>query len=295
LVDPKELKSESVLTHPCGPEESGEAKVVAAARRVQAVSPGTRIEVFKGGVEALPADAFSEVDAVLLATDNAAAEIEAGQRCLHLGRPLIHAAVQPEMLVAQVRCFGNEDAQGACPACGLGPADYELLRRQVAFSCAGNVVAGGAPARAASRTLCSLAADLAVNQLVRLVLGLGVPVSNSIVEYCGYTNATSVSPLRRNPDCRCDHTRFERVRLEGPLGGATVDALVGAAGLASANGLLLIRVSDHAWVERANVRVPDLPVHQFVRRGALRGAPAAAARFSRRNFSFVRTSRRTNW
>src|SRR5262249_7510891 len=108
LVDRGRFKAESVLTQPIVPEGIGEPKASSTGRLCQQISPGTDVWVYDGGVGALYPAALAEVDAVFVATDNLAAEIEVGQRCLHLRKPLLHASVHGETLVAQVRFFGNQ-------------------------------------------------------------------------------------------------------------------------------------------------------------------------------------------
>lgn len=271
LVDPKRLKPESTLTHASGPAATGRLKVLVAGRRCLEISPQTQVAVFAGRVHELPLDTWQTVDVVLMATDNHAAEIETGQRCLNHGRPLIHAAVQPEMLLTQIRCFSNADAQGGCPACGFGAADYELMRRQVKFSCEGQADPGGmagqltVPPTRSFSFLCALAADLAINQLLRLLLQLGQPVADTVLEFCGYTNRSVISPLPRNPACRCDHSRYAIATAPRLLGESSPADLVSAAGLASSDVPVTFRVGEFTWVERGACACrTEIPVSRFV-------------------------------
>ena len=89
-----------------------------------------------GPVQELPITAFADAHLVVLATDNLAAEVEVGQRCLWLGKPLIQASVHGETLVAQVRSFVNREG-GACPACGFSAVEWAHLNRETSFSCEG--------------------------------------------------------------------------------------------------------------------------------------------------------------
>src|SRR5206468_9883032 len=79
LVDPKVFKPESVLTHDADPSDVGKSKALRTARLCQAINPAMRLFVFVGKVEDLPLDAFADVDLVIMATDNLAAEVEVGQ------------------------------------------------------------------------------------------------------------------------------------------------------------------------------------------------------------------------
>jgi molybdopterin/thiamine biosynthesis adenylyltransferase len=137
LVDPKRFKPESVLTHDIEPREVDKFKALTSARRCKAISPATRVFAFNGPAEDLPLDAFADANLVVLATDNLAAEIEVGQRCVRLGKPLVQASVHGDTLTAQVRVFGNADGQGPCPVCGFGAVEWQMLNEHVRFSCDG--------------------------------------------------------------------------------------------------------------------------------------------------------------
>jgi molybdopterin/thiamine biosynthesis adenylyltransferase len=212
LIDKKKIKKESLHTHSVVPQEITMPKASSLGRIVKAISPGTKVFVYDGAVETLDLSWFKDADFVILATDNLNAEIAVGQRCLWLGIPLIQAAVHGETLVAQERFFGTQN-QNTCPACGYYQAEWNAVNRQTKFSCEANAPnaadaqISGPPTMSVS-FLCSLAADLSLAQVLRHTLDLGVPVENTIVEYCMYTHKTAISPLKRNADCPCDHTPF---------------------------------------------------------------------------------------
>lgn len=284
LVDPQEFyKPESVLTHPVS-RNFARPKVVVTARRCRAISPGTRVFRFVGNVQDLPLDAFANVHACLMATDNLAAEVEVGTRCLHLAKRLVHAAVHGESMTTQVRVFGNRDAQGPCPACAYGSTEWRQLAEQVRFSCASGTSTrsvrriAGPPTRSTSH-LCSLAADLAVNQLLRLVLPLAEPVQDTILEYCGMTNRTVTGPLVRNPDCPCDHSRFDLGRASAPLKCFSVERLARQFGFAFDDVVLNLTFGDVTWVERGRCRCAEsVPVRRFVAVGRERVARCVKCR-----------------
>lgn len=214
VVDRGRFKPESVSTQPVMPDAVGMSKAVHTARLAARLSLETRVSVFDGPVQALEADAFHDADAVFLATDNLEAEIDVGQRCAHLGRPLIQASVHGETLTAQVRVFANRPLD-ACLACGYTREEWGHVDRGTRFACDPAVDPAEAHARAGQTgldtpttsiaPLCAMASDLAVFQLVRRTLRLGERVDNCVVTYCGYTHATTVSPLAPNASCRCDH------------------------------------------------------------------------------------------
>jgi molybdopterin/thiamine biosynthesis adenylyltransferase len=236
VVDPGHYKPEGLLTQPITAADVGAAKASNTARLCRQLSPTTGAWAFDGPAQALAPAALADVDVVLLATDNLTAEVEVGQRCLWLRRPLLQASVHGDTLVAQVRLFLNADGEGPCPACAFGPVEWAHLNRETTFSCAGRVngVAVGRTVTPPTRSvsfLCSLAADLALTQLFRFVMKLGAPLLDSVLEHCGYTHRAVLSCLKRNPDCPCDHTAWERAGAPWPLADCTPRELARAAGL----------------------------------------------------------------
>lgn len=235
IVDRGRYKAESLLTQPVLPRDIPRVKATNAGEHCKTICPGTRVLVHDGPVEELPVAAFAQADAVLLATDNLAAEVEVGQRCLHLAKPLVHAAVHGETLTAQVRTYANREGSGPCPACGFGESEWQYLNRETSFSCEG--LAAGRPASASHGPatmsvsfLCSLAADLALLQLLRMILGLGQDVADTFLEYCGYTHRTVITSLAPNPHCRCEHVAWNVASDTAPLEQRTLRDLAREAG-----------------------------------------------------------------
>jgi molybdopterin/thiamine biosynthesis adenylyltransferase len=272
LVDPKSYKSESVLTHGILPGEVGRPKAATMARRCKLVSPRTRVFSFVGRVQDLPWDAFAEVDLVVMAPDNLAAEVATGQRCLHLGRPLVHASLHGESLTAHVRFFVNSDCQGPCPVCGYGEAEREQARAELQdapYSCAGDARIISHPPTRSFSGLCSFAADLAMNQALRHLLGLGEPVGDTITEYCGFTNRITTSRLERNPACEADHARLKVVEFSRALAAYNLSELAQTLGFVTGDESLTFIVGEAEWLERGSCGCahPSV-VRRFVPAGA---------------------------
>jgi molybdopterin/thiamine biosynthesis adenylyltransferase len=222
IIDPGKFKQTSYLTCPAlAPgEEVGQSKAASAGRLAKHLSPHTRVWTFDGGVESLPAMALADADCVLLATDRLLAEVETSQRCAHLGRKLVQASVHGPTLVVQIRFLANEHYADPrpCLICGYGKQEWEALNRQTQFSCEGvygdRAVAGGGEPTMSVSSLCALAGDLAVIQLLKSVLELGPNPDDTLLEYAGYTHRTTVSTLRRHaPNCPCDHVTYLRSRV----------------------------------------------------------------------------------
>lgn len=276
LVDGGRYKMASLLTHGILPHEAAAAlpKAAHAGRLCKQISPRTRVFAYDGPIQAMAMDALVGFDLVVLATDNVAAEIEAGLRCLRLRTPLVQAAVHGETLVAQVRFYRNADAGGACPACSLNRAEIEMLTTGRELKCDGTGAAprgaraGAVPTRSTS-CLCGLAADLAMIEILKYVLGLGpwaapgrtsaaasggaAPAGGTacgtpagrggdyVLEYAGYTSKAVVTPLAsRASACVCDHAAtWLPASPPRPLAACSLSELAEAAG--PGGGL------DRAW------------------------------------------------
>lgn len=288
LIDPKRFKQESLLTHEAGPADVGRPKALVVARRCKEIAPSTRILAFAGPVEALPVEALTQVDVVIMSPDLLSVEVELGQRCLHLGIPLVQSSVHGESLVAQVRLYANAVAAGCCAGCFLGREEWRQLSRQTRYSCEGAsadqataqalpLPANDAPVTASFRSLCSLASGLAVNQVMRFFLQLGEPVADTQLEFCGVTNRTVISRLVRNPDCPLDHFVYRRVNLNKPPGHFSLAALAEAAIGAVPGDEALFELPGLDWVEFGRCACARMrPVWRFVPRGQPRAFDCAA-------------------
>ena len=148
LIDPGRLKAESLLTHPALPGDVGQNKATNLARAVRAISPATEVLAFEGPIQDFDLANLADADFVLLASDNLNAEVAAGQKALWLDLPLIQASVDGATLVSHVRFLKNDRAEGPCPACAFGQAEWLALNRGTQFSCE----FAGAPR---ARLLCS--------------------------------------------------------------------------------------------------------------------------------------------
>jgi molybdopterin/thiamine biosynthesis adenylyltransferase len=232
IVDPGRFSAAFDTQDVRGEDEVGRAKAICVGRRAAAIDPALAVRAFVGPIQAIPWMALDRYDLVLAATDNLKAEIDLGQACTWLGTPLVYASVHGASLTAQVRTWLNGDGGAPCPACGFSRAERESLGRQVRYACAPGSAAEvlAAPTTGAS-ALCSLAADLAVLEVLRRALRLGPAPRDAMLEYNAYRGETCTAPLRRNPACPCDHTVFARVSVRGALGERTLRDCARAAGV----------------------------------------------------------------
>jgi len=259
IVDRARYKPESVLTDACvDPAAVGRQKAVVAAHRAKQVSPRSRVMSFAGAFEDLsPADLHeARFDALFLAGDNLFLEVAVAQRCLHLGIPLYHAALHGETLAAETRVYDLAgSASGPCPICSYSDREWSEVGGDAAFSCAPESRAARVPdpARPATMSfsyLCAMAACHAVELWMRRFLGLGATPPDFSLMWSGYRLGSVLTPLERNPDCRCDHTRLAPAVVSGPLPSASAAAVAAAGGVGLTGGTF------------------SLPGYRFVRLGS---------------------------
>jgi hypothetical protein len=214
----------------------GRPKASVIGERCKAISPRTRVQVFDGPVQALDLTALADADVVALASDNIACEIAVGARCLALRQPLVIAAVHGESLSAQVRFYGNASSDSPCPACELTQNEWAQVDGETRFSCEGRFDANPVAERLTQPTrspsfLCSLAADLALQQILRFTLKLGQDVADTMLEFSGYRNATVTSALQARSRCPAEHVTYDQRVPAGRLGDYSLRNLAGDAGV----------------------------------------------------------------
>ena len=254
VTDPARFKKESMLTHPIvTPSAIGTPKAVFAARHAGKTSPQNLVRFAVGEIQDLPLFELACCDMIIAATDTLQSELVIAALARRLGIPLVRAAVEGQTLTAQVAIYSNSSDATPCPGCSFGRQEWEQVDTAVRFSCAGSGELEDPTEREPTMStpgLCGTAADLAVNQVLRLVLGLGQPVMDTLLTYCALGNVASVTEMRRHRDCPCDHRPFSRVRLDGKLADETAADLLTASNLGVPSDLTLA-IDGFVYIERA--------------------------------------------
>jgi molybdopterin/thiamine biosynthesis adenylyltransferase/rhodanese-related sulfurtransferase len=167
----------------------GEAKVVSAHIALSALNPRTRIEavaerVVAENVERLLAD----VDVVIDGADNFPVRYLLNDACVKLGKPLVYGAVQ--RFEGQVSVFdaGRHRGQAPCYRC-LFP---EPPAAEFAPSCAEAGVLGVLP---------GVIGLLQANEAIKLLLGIGEPLSGRLLHFDALAMRFREMRLRPDPDC----------------------------------------------------------------------------------------------
>ncbi|MHC4220011.1 MAG: HesA/MoeB/ThiF family protein [Planctomycetota bacterium] len=235
LVDGKRFTENYTTQAIRGPGDVGKPKASRVGRWVKAICPEARVRAFDTPLEKQPLSLVDDCDAVIASTDNLAAEVEIGRRCLALGIPLIYSSVHGPSLTVQLRTYTNRGPEGPCPACAFSPGEWDQLNGEVRFSCDpasrdDNARITGPPTVSVS-PLCSLGADLAVLELLRMRLKLGPAPEDRVTQYNCYGHTTMVSGLAFNPRCPVDHTVLNRAGVGRPLADCSLRDLAAAAGV----------------------------------------------------------------
>ncbi|KAF1708156.1 molybdopterin-synthase adenylyltransferase MoeB [Pseudoxanthomonas sacheonensis] len=167
----------------------GEAKVVSAQIALSALNPRTRIEavaerVVAGNIERLLAD----VDVVIDGADNFPVRYLLNDACVKLGKPLVYGAVQ--RFEGQVSVFdaGRHRGQAPCYRC-LFP---EPPAAEFAPNCAEAGVLGVLP---------GVIGLLQANEAIKLLLGIGEPLSGRLLQFDALAMRFREMRLRPDPDC----------------------------------------------------------------------------------------------
>ena len=167
----------------------GEAKVVSAHIALSALNPRTRIEavaerVVADNIERLLAD----VDVVVDGADNFPVRYLLNDACVKLGKPLVYGAVQ--RFEGQVSVFdaGRHRGQAPCYRC-LFP---EPPAAEFAPNCAEAGVLGVLP---------GVIGLLQANEAIKLLLGIGEPLSGRLLHFDALAMRFREMRLRPDPDC----------------------------------------------------------------------------------------------
>lgn len=244
LIDPKPFTANFDTQAIRLPSDIGQPKAALVGRWVKTISPASTVRVFDGPVQALSWLDLDQYDIVIASTDNLQVEVYLGAMCLALGKPLLYAAVHGPSLCCQLRVFLNRDSASPCVFCGFNRVEREQLSSGVRFSCGADADPGSDPQGAVDgpptvsvSPLCSLAADAAMLELLRLTLELGPPPSNCLRELNGYGATAVTMPLTRNAACPVDHAVLDRVGVDHPLGACSLRDCAEAAGVSGDEGI----------------------------------------------------------
>ncbi len=202
VVDPDRFEPHNLTGQSIRRADIGRAKALVQKRRIAEIDPRIEVRAVVRRFEDFPIGADLP-DVILTALDGRAPRMAVNQAAWHLGGiPVIDTGVNPDgSLVRLSTQLPSPDA--ACLECTWSDQDYAELEQR--YACDGEVLAAaptGAPA-----ALGGLAASLQALECERLLEG--APLAPREVMISAEWDRHFVTPLRRNPDCRFDHQRFD--------------------------------------------------------------------------------------
>lgn len=231
VLDRGQYKPASLLVQGIGPDVIGQDKALIVANECKQISPSTHVLAFPGAIESLGDADLADFDAVIMALDSPAAELEVARHCMRLGLPLFQGAVAGEFLLAQIRAWGHHSGEGPCVECHFTAQERQMAEEERTFSCEGAGTAGPAiPQRSGRPTmspagLSQLAGHLTAMQFLRHVLRIGEPVLDTELTYCAISHRTIIAPLKRRQTCSGEHRRWMRATLDVQLDSLTLSKL----------------------------------------------------------------------
>jgi len=168
----------------------GRSKTQAAAESLAVLNPHCELERLEGRLDtAALTSVLQRVDLVLDGSDNFGARFALNAACVAAGKPLISgAAIRYE---GQLAVFDVRDAGSACYACLYEEAGEELE------DCQRNGVL--AP-------LTGVMGSLMAVEALKLLTGVGRPLTGSLLRYDALSGETRYTSLKRDPACPvCSH------------------------------------------------------------------------------------------
>lgn len=167
----------------------GTPKVVSAAAALSALNPRTRVEPIRERASAENVERLLEgVDVVVDGADNFPARYLLNDACVHLRKPLVYGAVHRFEGQASVFDAGRLRGEAPCYRC-LFP---EPPPPEAAPNCAEAGVLGVLP---------GVIGLLQATEVVKLLLGLGEPLSGRLLHFDALSMRFRETRLLPDPDC----------------------------------------------------------------------------------------------
>lgn len=191
------------------PEDVGQSKAGAAARRLRAISPETQVQAITGNVmQDCGLGLFAWSDVILAGLDNREARLWINRCAWKVNRPWIDGAIEGINGVARAFLPGK----APCYECTLGEKDWELLERRM--SC--NLLTRAPDAEGkvpTTPTISSIIAGIQVQEAVKLIHGMPTLSGQGFV-FEGLNHTSYRVDYTVNPECMSHYTLPKIVELQ---------------------------------------------------------------------------------
>jgi len=179
-------------------DEIGAPKVESAKRRLAGINSGIDVRPIRARLDGDNVEALiGPHDLVIDGSDNFPTRYILNDACIRLRRTLIYGAV--ERFAGQVGVFGGGDGRQPCYRCLFPTAP----RPSDAPSCAEAGVLGVLP---------GIIGSMQAVEALKLLIGIGTPLTGCLVCYDALTSRTRRVRVRRDPACRCAESRTREAR-----------------------------------------------------------------------------------
>jgi adenylyltransferase/sulfurtransferase len=240
-VDPDTYSAGNRTAQEIDDSDINVSKATAMARRVRNIQPGIEVIPIVDRVENVPWGQL-RADLICGCVDSKASRAAINLIARRLGIIYIDAGIRADGLLARVDVYGPEETD-ACIECGFGRADYEAMGR--IYSCTGEF--REAPSTGASSALGGLAAALQAIECAKVLENNPAhPCFGRQIVIESESHHLLVNKLRRNPQCRCDHTRRRIERVTA----SNLDDLAAAGASQWGGASSAAYVESKSWVTR---------------------------------------------
>jgi len=202
LVDFDRYEAKNLRSQDIEPADIGKPKAEVQARRARRINPQLEVVPIVDRLENVPYGRLRG-DVLFGCLDSRAGRRSANEIAWRLNMKFIDAGVEASALLARVNCHAPGASQ-PCYECAWDERDYAALTVRHACDAADPKT----PPTNAPACLGALAAALQALEADKLLNGSAHVIAGQQVLIEVATNHHYVTCLRRNPDCRFDHTTW---------------------------------------------------------------------------------------
>lgn len=225
MVDPDSYQAESWLTQPALPTDAGRHKAWVQGEIAHAIYPAGHVWAGVGFAQDLPLSVLRRASVLVVAGDNRALPVWAGQMGLNLKVPVVQGAVDGNTWTAIVRGYNLADTEATCPACTMSTKELAQLDSLDGCDPGKHRALGQVPTRTLPM-VCGTAGQLAFAEAMKWMLGTTkLALAGEELTYCLLSHRLYRTELPRHLKCHCRHRSWNQADIEVPLAEVTLAML----------------------------------------------------------------------
>lgn len=212
-ADPDSYGENSWQTQLATPGDTQRSKAEVLGERAHAINPAIHVWTAVGFAQDMPLRLLHRADVFIAAGDNLELPVWAGNMAAALGKRLFQGAVHGETWTCFVRGYDLRDPDNPCPACALGPNEWQRLSSRYGCDPATMPAQGLEPTRTLPN-VCGAAGHLLTGEVLKCLFHAeGQTLGGVELAHCLLSHRVWKTTLRRNPRCRCPHERWQVMEL----------------------------------------------------------------------------------